>query len=53
MVRTLNVTLDDGDFQRAEQVKDEIGLTWEGSLKEAIRTIVKERRISQEDDPEN
>jgi antitoxin component of RelBE/YafQ-DinJ toxin-antitoxin module len=50
MVRTLNVTLDDDDFQRAEQVKDEIGLTWEGFIKEATRPIAKERGISQEDE---
>lgn len=29
MVRTLNVTLDDDDFARVENVKEEIGLTWQ------------------------
>jgi hypothetical protein len=29
MVRTLNVTLDDSDFEQVEHVKDELGLTWQ------------------------
>ena len=45
MVRTLNVTLDDEDFQEAERVKDEIGLTWEGFVKEATRCLAEDRGI--------
>ncbi len=45
MVRTLNVTLDDDDFAQAEHVKDEIGLTWEGFIKEATRTLADDRNL--------
>lgn len=45
MVRTLNVTLDDSDFEDAEKVKDEIGLTWEGFVKEATRCLAADRGI--------
>lgn len=49
MVRTLNVTLDDDDFNQAEYVKDEIGLTWEGFIKEATRCLAEERGLSIDD----
>ena len=29
MVRTLNVTLDDNDFERIKAVKEDLGLTWQ------------------------
>jgi len=29
MVRTLNVTLDDSDFEQIKKVKEDSGLTWE------------------------
>lgn len=39
MVRTLNVTLDDADFEYVESVKDDLGLTWKEFLLEATEAI--------------
>lgn len=32
MVKTLNITLDDEDYQRAKRIKNELGLTWQGFI---------------------
>lgn len=39
MVRTLNVTLDDGDFERVEAVKDDLGYTWQEFILEATEAL--------------
>lgn len=39
MVRTLNVTLDDSDFENAERVKEDLGLTWQEFVIEATEAI--------------
>lgn len=39
MVRTLNVTLDNTDFEQVENVKDELGLTWQEFVIEAANAL--------------
>lgn len=39
MVRTLNVTLDNSDFENAERVKEELGLTWQEFVIEATDAL--------------
>ena len=35
MVRSINVTMDDEDYQDAKSVKDQLGLTWEEYINRA------------------
>lgn len=39
MPTTLNIVLDDADADRAREVKDALGLTWEGFIKEAADAL--------------
>lgn len=39
MVRTLNVTLDDSEFEDVERVKDELGLTWQEFVTQAADAL--------------
>ncbi|MFQ3319399.1 MAG: hypothetical protein ACI80F_001463 [Natronomonas sp.] len=39
MVRTLNVTLDDGDFEHIKDVKEELGLTWQEFILQATEAL--------------
>lgn len=39
MVRTLNVTLDDSDFEDIQDVKDNLGLTWQEFVIEAADAL--------------
>jgi methionine synthase I (cobalamin-dependent) len=42
MVRTLNVTLDDSDFERAKSVKEELNLTWPEYIREATEALAEQ-----------
>lgn len=39
MVKRLNVALEDADFESIEQVKDELGYTWEQFVLEAAECL--------------
>lgn len=39
MARTLNVTLDDADFEQIKTLKEELGLTWEEFALEATEAL--------------
>jgi len=39
MVKRLNVPLDDSDYERVSEVKNELGLTWEEFLIEAANCL--------------
>jgi hypothetical protein len=39
MVRTLNVTLDDSDFERIKAVKEDLGLTWQEFVLQATDAL--------------
>lgn len=45
MVRTLNVTLDDADFEQIKSVKEELGLTWEEFALEATEALKQRENI--------
>lgn len=46
---TLNIDLEQSDYDHAADVKDEIGLTWEGFIKEATRCLAADRGIQLDD----
>jgi len=39
MVRTLNVTLDDSDFEHIKNVKEELGMTWQEFMLQATDAL--------------
>jgi len=39
MFRNTNVALDDEDYQEVSQIKEELGLTWEGFIIEATECL--------------
>lgn len=39
MVRTLNVTLDDSDFEQIKDVKEDLGLTWQEFVLQATDAL--------------
>ena len=42
MVKNVNAALDDADYQRAKDVKDQLGLTWSKFIMEATRLLGEE-----------
>jgi hypothetical protein len=42
MVKNLHVTLDDTDFEKVKEVKDDLGMTWEEFVLEATDRLAEE-----------
>jgi len=45
MVRTLNVTLDDSDFEQIKNVKEELDLTWQEFVLQATEALQERENI--------
>lgn len=45
MVRTLNVTLDDSDFEQIKNVKEKLDLTWQEFVLQATEALQERENI--------